>query len=100
MAAKNTTTTSRDELVNLLLNAQQVQASGPTVTERLQRFAADSAAESFNTAAVIAGALTGALGNAKQAFHLEANFRTAERTVKARRMAEQYAARLEALMQP
>ena len=83
---------ARDQLVAILLSNTQ-KTEGSPIRETI----ADVAASSLNTAAVIAGAFTGAYGNAKQSFKLEANFRAAEREVGAVKMAQRYADRLLAL---
>ena len=97
--AKTTTSVqhSNDDLIAMLLGNTQQQVSGPTAGEQLRLMAANAAASSLKTTAIIAGAFTGAMGNAQQAFTLEKNFRTAERQLKAKRMAEAYVSRLQAL---
>lgn len=82
---------TREELLNMLMNGTQSKGYG------LITLASNLAARSMDTAAVIGGALTGAWGNAKQRFQMEANFRAAERQVAARKVAEDYLTRLEAL---
>ena len=89
----------REELINGLLGTQKTeQPVGPTIGERIMQVTTDSAATSLDTAAAVAGALTGAWGNAQQVYKLEANFRAAERQVRARRIAERYADRLAKLV--
>lgn len=84
---------ARNELVAILLSNTNTKTEGSPVREII----ADMAANTLDSAAVIAGAFTGAWGNAKQAFTLEANYRAAEREVRKVTLAERYADRLLAL---
>lgn len=82
--------TQRQELVAILLGTQQQRTAG----ESIRTVASNLAASSFETTAIIAGALVGAAGNAAQSFEMERNYRAAERQVTRVKLAEHYADRL------
>ena len=98
-ASTNATADKHEELVQLLLTGIANKSDKPTLGERIDLVATNIAAYSLKRGAKIAGAMNGAWQNAVQSYELERNYRAAEVQVSARREAEQYAKRHQALME-
>ena len=94
----NNNNTEREKLIAAILANTQSNDEGPALTDRVLVAVNDAAATSLDVFAGIAGAVTGAWGNAQQVYTLERNFRAQERLARQRKLAERYADRLARLI--
>ena len=92
------TPSERELLIKSLIEGSRTPSKPLPTFDQVVSTIGDAAAKSLDPLSTIAGAVTGAWGNAKQRYALERDFRAKERAARERKLAEHYADRLARLI--